>query len=109
MGYHPHTDWADKRSPIPQVTTHLKQFKEARHKAQELMKCTQQSWVKHHNTPKYQVGDQVWLEERYLCTHQPTAKLTPKCHRLLKIIQVMSPVNYRLQLPRSGAYTMCSM
>jgi hypothetical protein len=49
--------------------------------------------------PKYQVGDQVWLEGRHLCTNQPTAKLAPKCHGPFKVIQVMSPVNYRLELP----------
>jgi hypothetical protein len=66
MGYHPRADWTDKRSPIPQVMTCLEQFKEARNKAQELMKRAQQSWVKHKDTPKYQVGDQVWLDGRHL-------------------------------------------
>ena len=32
MGYHPHANWTDKRSPIPQVMTRLEQFKEARNK-----------------------------------------------------------------------------
>jgi hypothetical protein len=34
-----------------------------------------------------------------LCTNQPTAKLVPKCHGPFKVVQVMSPVNYRLELP----------
>jgi hypothetical protein len=59
----------------------------------------QQSWVRHRDTPKYQVGDQVWLEGRHLRTNQPTAKLAPKCHGPFKVVQVMSPVNYRLELP----------
>jgi hypothetical protein len=62
MGYHPHADWAESWSTIPQVTMRLEQFNEARHKAQELMQWAQQSWVKHHDTPKYKIGDQVWLE-----------------------------------------------
>ena len=99
MGYHPHADWTDMRSPIPQVMTCLEQFKEARDKAQELMKKAQQSWVKHRDTPKYKVGDQVWLEGRHLRTNQPTTKLAPRCHGPFPIIQVMSPVNYCLQLP----------
>jgi hypothetical protein len=49
--------------------------------------------------PKYKEGDQVWLEGHHLCTNQPTAKLAPKRHRPFKVIQVMSPVNYRLELP----------
>ena len=99
MGYHPRADWTDTRSPIPQVMTHVEQFKEARGKAQELMKRAQLSWVKHRDTPKYQEGDQVWLEGRHLRTNQPTAKLAPRRHGPFPIVQVMSPVNYRLKLP----------
>ena len=99
MGYHPCADWTNKQSPIPQVVTCVEQFQEARSKAQELMKKVQQSWVKNHDTPRYKVGDQVWLEGRHLRTNQPMAKLAPRCHGPFPIVQVMSPVNYRLQLP----------
>ena len=99
MGYHPRADWTDKRSPIPQVTKRLEQLKEARNKAQELMKKAQLSWVKHRDTPKYKIGDQVWLEGRHLRTNQPMVKLAPRRHSPFPIVQVMSPVNYRLQLP----------
>jgi len=77
----------------------LEQFKEARKKAQELMIKVQQSWIKHRSTPKYQEGDLVWLEGHHLCTNQPAAKLAPKQHSPFPIVQVMSPVNYRLKLP----------
>jgi hypothetical protein len=77
----------------------LEQYNEARRKAQELMQCAQQSWVKHRDTPKYQVRDQVWLEGRHLHANQPTAKLASKRHSPFKVVQVMSPVNYRLGLP----------
>jgi hypothetical protein len=63
------------------------------------MRRTQQSWVRQRDMPKYQVGDQVWLEGRHLRTNQPTAKLAPKRHGPFKVVQVMSPVNYRLKLP----------
>ena len=63
------------------------------------MARAQQSWVKHWNTPRYQVGDQVWLEGKHLCTHQPTAKLAARHHGPFPIIEVLLPVNYRLQLP----------
>ena len=99
MGYHPRADWTDTRSPIPQVMTRLEQYKEARGKAQELMRKAQLSWVKNRDTPRYQVGDQVWLEGRHLRTNQPTAKLAPRRHGPFPVVQVMSPVNYWLQLP----------
>jgi hypothetical protein len=59
----------------------------------------QQSWVKHRDTPKYKEGDLVWLEGKNLRINQPTAKLAPRRHGPFKITQVMSNVNYRLELP----------
>jgi hypothetical protein len=59
----------------------------------------QQSWVKHCDTPKYKEGDLVWLEGKNLCTTQPTAKLAPRRHGPFKVVQVMSAVNYHLELP----------
>src|ERR1700761_4380008 len=59
----------------------------------------QKSWVKHKDMPKYQVGDQVWLEGHHLCTNQPTAKHAPRRHGPFRVVQVMSPVNYCLELP----------
>src|SRR6266702_4230528 len=98
-GFNPRADWTDKPSPIPQVVLRVDQFKRARQHAQELMIKAQQSWVKHRDTPKYREGDYVWLEGHHLCTNQPTAKLAPKRHSPFPIVQVMSPVNYRLKLP----------
>src|SRR6202453_1849184 len=59
----------------------------------------QKSWVKHRDTPKYNVGDQVWLEGKNLRINQPTHKLAPRRYGPFKVTQGMSPVNYRLELP----------
>ena len=59
----------------------------------------QKSWVKHKDTPKYKVRDQVWLEGCHLRTNQPTMKLAPRRHGPFRIVQVMSSVNYCLKLP----------
>jgi hypothetical protein len=99
MGYHPRADYSGTPSTIPCVTTRLEQYNEARRKAQDVMHRAQQSWVRHRDTPKYKEGDQVWLEGRHLRTNQPMVKLAPKRHGPFKVIQVMSPVNYRLELP----------
>ena len=63
------------------------------------MTRAQQSWVKHRDTPKYAVGDCVWLDGRNLKTDQPTSKLAPRRHGPFTIAQVMSPISYRLELP----------
>ena len=99
MGYNPRADWHHATSPLPQVTLRLDQFKEAREQARSLMIKAQESWVRHKDTPKYKEGDLVWLEGRNLRLSQPTPKLAPRRHGPFKIVQVMSPVNYRLELP----------
>ena len=99
MGYNLRADWVDRPSPIPQVMLRIDQFREARKCTQELMVRAQQSSVKHRDMPRYQVGDQVWLEGKHLRTHQPTAKLAAQHHGPFPVLEVLSPVNYRLQLP----------
>ena len=99
MGYNPRADWKSATSPLPQVTLWVDQFKEARAQAQNLMIKAQKSWVKHKDTPKYKEGDLVWLEGKNLRTTQPTPKLGVRCHGPFKVVQVMSPVNYCLELP----------
>ena len=99
MGYNPRADWKSATSPLPQVTLRVDQFKEARAQAQNLMIKAQKSWVKHKDTPKYKEGDLVWLEGKNLRTAQPTPKLGARRHGPFKVIQVMSPINYRLELP----------
>ena len=59
----------------------------------------QKSWVRNKDAPKYKVRDQVWLEGCHLHTNQPTTKLAPRRHGPFKIVQVMSPINYCLELP----------
>jgi hypothetical protein len=99
MGFNPHADWVHTTSPIPKVNMRLEQLKEACDQARRHMIKAQQSWVKHCKTPKYKEGDQVWLEGKNLCINQPTVKLAPRRHGPFKITQVMSAVNYHLELP----------
>jgi hypothetical protein len=99
MGFNPRADWVHATSPIPRVTLRLEQLREARVQAHNAMIKAQQSWVKHRDIPKYKEGDLVWLEGKNLHINQPTAKLAPRRHGPFKVIQVMSAVNYRLELP----------
>ena len=99
MGYHPRADghYAASRSPL--VEWRLDHLLQVRKDAQAHMTRAQQSWVKHRDTPKYAVGDRVWLDGRNLRTDQPTSKLAPRRHGPFAIAQVMSPISYRLELP----------
>ena len=99
MGYHPHADGHYAASVSPLVEQHLDNLLQARKDAQTHMTRAQQLWVKHQDTPKYKVGDYVWLDGCNLRTEQPTSKLGPQRHGPFVIAQVMSPISYRLQLP----------
>ena len=41
----------------------------------------------------------MWLEATHLCLKYSSRKLAPKRHRPFKIIHVLSPLTYQLQLP----------
>ena len=49
--------------------------------------------------PKYKTGDKVWLEATHLNLSYQTPKLAPKRQGPFNIVDVVSPVAYRLQLP----------
>jgi hypothetical protein len=51
----------------------------------------------------YKQGQQVWLEARNLALPYGTIKLAPRCHRPFKIMKVISPVAYKLELPHQWA------
>jgi hypothetical protein len=99
MGFNPRADWIHATSPVSRVTLCVEQLKEARIQARDAMIKAQQSWVKHRDMPKYKEGNLVWLEGKNLRINQPTAKLAPRRPGPFKVIQVMSAVNYRLELP----------
>src|ERR1700744_5343248 len=98
-GYNPRADWIDQPSLIPQVALRLSQFKAIRNQAQQAMTKAQKLWVKHRDSPRYKIGDQVWLEGRNLQLHYPTRKFRAQRYGPFKVQKVMSPVNYQLELP----------
>ena len=99
MGYHPRADGHYAASSVPLVEHHLDHLLQVRRDTQTHMTRAQQLWVKHHDTPKYKVGDRVWLDGHNLKTDQLTSKLAPRRHGPFIITQVMSPDSYWLQLP----------
>jgi hypothetical protein len=107
MGFNPRADWIHATSPIPRVTLHLEQLKEAWVQARDAMIKAQQSWVKHRDIPKYKEGDLVWLEGKNLCVNQPTAKLAPRRHGPFKVItgdvhsQLTSRTSHTVEYPPS--------
>ena len=60
----------------------------------------QKRWAQSKNPPRtYQDGNLVWLEGHNLHLDQPAAKLSPKRHGPFKVMRVLSPITYQLELP----------
>jgi Chromo (CHRromatin Organisation MOdifier) domain len=81
-------------------------LKEARERTQDAIRKAQELWLKRRQRKKgqrhfypFEKGQQVLLEETNLKTIYPSAKLGPKRYGPFPIIDVISPVVYRLQLP----------
>ena len=49
----------------------------------------------------FKLHDKVWLESKHLKLCYASKKLAPKREGPFKIIEVLSPLNYRLELPKS--------
>ena len=75
MGYHPHADGYYATSTSPLVERRLYHLLQVRQDTQTHMTRVQQLWVKHRDTPKFKIRDQVWLDGRNLKTDQPTSTL----------------------------------
>ena len=50
-------------------------------------------------SPRFQLGDKVWLQAKQIKIHQQSAKLGPKQLGPFEVTEVLSDVDYRLALP----------
>ena len=100
MGFTPRAKIFNVTSSIPTVALQMEIWKKARRITDEMIIKAQKQWVQSKSPPRtYQDGDLVWLEGHNLCLDQPAVKLSPKCHGPFKIIRVLSPITYQLELP----------
>ena len=58
-------------------------------------------WAGERLKERFKTGDRVWLEGKNLKLPYQNLKLAPKRYGPFKIIQVISPVAYQLDLPPS--------
>lgn len=110
-GYHP----CDPSAPLPPSsnptsTTHLEEISKLRTLLQENIAKAQADYSKFYNRkvkshlnlsdmPLYSVGDKVWLNSRKISTSRPSAKLDHKLLGPFKIIEKISDLVFRLDLP----------
>ena len=97
FGVKPPFPLSDEEAKTPDVTTRLRQIREARDKAEAALRVSKERLIPI-NLDK---GEQVWLEGRNLKTHHPTTKLAPRRYGPFLVDKKLSPVTYRLILPLS--------
>ena len=86
---------SNKEAKTPNITTRLRQIREAQDKAKEALQVAKEQLI----LVNFEEGEQVWLEGRNLKTHHPTVKLASWWYGPFPINKKLSPVTYRLSLP----------
>jgi len=111
-GTHPHTPLsliADSAPPIdnPLAADLHARCKLAIEQAQVAMRVAQESQAAYADTkrspaPSYAIGDKVMLNTAHITfKHMPSAKLTPRFIGPFKVKAIISPLVYKLDLPKS--------
>ena len=101
MGFIPRTHQPTRIGNVPALEERKSRLLQACNDAQEAISKAQSLWQKSPHFLRYHVDQQVWLEGTHLCTTHPTNKLRAKRFGPFKILEVLSPVTYRLELPAS--------
>ena len=99
MGFVSRVHQLRRDSLAPALEEHQARLCEAWDSAKKAMIHAQSLWQKPTSFRPYRKGERVWLEGTNLHTSHLTHKLHPKQFGLFKILEVLSPVTYRLELP----------
>uniref|UniRef100_A0A0W0FNH3 Chromo domain-containing protein n=1 Tax=Moniliophthora roreri TaxID=221103 RepID=A0A0W0FNH3_MONRR len=101
MGYYPRAfPTVFEQTDILSVEEQLKELKRVREEMVSLLELAQQQmiqWEKQ-KLETFDVGQKVWLEGKNLAIGYPTKKLAPKWEGPFKILKVLGPVTYWLEL-----------
>lgn len=93
-------------SQVPRAAERLKEIQHAREEANAAQLIAIEAMKQSHRSfgaqgSNFQKGDRVWLEGKNLKTQYPSAKLAPKRHGPLDVLEVLGNGTYRLELPRT--------
>ena len=101
MGFIPCTHQPARISNVPTLEERKSRLLQACNDAQEAISKAQSLWQKSPHFLRYHIDQQVWLEGTHLCTTHPMHKLHAKRFGPFKVLEVLSPMTYRLELPES--------
>jgi RNase H-like domain found in reverse transcriptase/Integrase zinc binding domain/Chromo (CHRromatin Organisation MOdifier) domain len=108
MGHTPSLPNQPVTTTVPSLEDRQTTLKHVREQAQRSIRAAQNTVKRlgerkkgqRHYHP-FKDGEKVWLEEKNIKTTHPTAKLANKHYGPFPISQVMSPVVFKLQLPKT--------
>ena len=100
MGFVPRTHQPTRTGNVPTLEERKSRLLQACNDTQEAICKAQSLWQKSPHFLKYHVDQQVWLEGTHLRTTHPTHKLRARRFGPFKVLEVLSPVTYRLELPK---------
>ena len=101
LGYEPRSYPPIGKTFIPALETCLKKLEDSRKEAlaaHEKAQRTMKEWISS-KFCLWKSGDKVWIEGRNLKLYYSSKKLASKREGPFEIIQVISPVAYKLRLP----------
>ena len=100
-GYEPHSYPTLGKAFLPALKEWLSRLNEACKEALAAHESAQKLMTSRttHCFHPWKVRDKVWLEATHLRLHYTSSKLAPKRHGPFEIVQVLSPLTYKLQLP----------
>jgi hypothetical protein len=106
MGHTPNVWQTKTTSTLPDLARRKEWLLVTRDRTQEAIKKAQKIVMKHNVKQKgrraykpYKEGDLVWLDGKNLCTSHPTQKLAPKWYGPFKVVDIINPVSFQLELP----------
>ena len=92
---------AGRPTGIPLVDKRLQKMRLMRIDAEAALRLSKKrmTTMQSPKSPRFQLGDKVWLQAKQIKIHQQSAKLGPKQLGPFEVTEVLSDVDYRLALP----------
>ncbi|GBE77937.1 hypothetical protein SCP_0108190 [Sparassis crispa] len=88
---------------IPSVESRLDMLQKIRLEALAMHELARQQMTDRvrQGSPKFTLGQKVWLDSRNLKVNYASRKIAPKREGPFEIVEVIGPANYRLKLPKT--------
>ena len=103
-GYHPRSDLLLPDKPVLNVSSHelLSHLNILQNKLYTQLVLSKERMLKSHgksNPSQFNIGDLVWVKTTNISSPRPCPKLDHKKRGPFKIIEKLSPISYKLELP----------